>query len=335
MQAARRAAGVPRPPGGHPHVDAAHGPTIPHHAPTRRVDTRALGADMPHLRASGTLRERPPGRSDRPAGYNPRMRPSLAEVPASRAWNPCPLRAAAWVASLTGLLLVPTLTLAQDPGQVPAPPVAASDAAAAQPRLSMGADLTITVGPEDPYYFNYTDYYQNALRLFIGSVGASYSLATWLDAVGEVRIENDDRVKVSALYARLRPWQARPLTVSAGRVPPVFGAFARTRYGSEQPPHLATAGLPVLLDPALRPRASVHRCPARGPRARLAGRPIRAPVRRRGPRTRRLRPAGRPLARPRRHLRQRAFRSCRRAGGTPAWLRTWCPAGSRSRAASP
>lgn len=103
------------------------------------------------------------------------------------------------------------------------------------PRLAVGGDVSLTWGPEDPHYFNFTDYYQNALRLFVGSVGASWAMATWLDAVGEVRVENDDRVRLSALYARARPWRGRPLTVAAGRVPPVFGAFSRTRYGGSNP----------------------------------------------------------------------------------------------------
>ena len=93
----------------------------------------------------------------------------------------------------------------------------------------------MTVGPDDPYWFNYTDYSQNALRLFVGTFGASYRVAPWLDAVGEARVENDDRVRASALYARVRPWKGRSLTVAAGRVPPVFGAFAQTRYGSDNP----------------------------------------------------------------------------------------------------
>jgi hypothetical protein len=99
----------------------------------------------------------------------------------------------------------------------------------------VAADISVTVGPDDPYWFNYTDYYQNALQFFVASFGGSYRLASWLDAVGEVRVENDDRVRMSALYARARPWRGWPLTVSAGRVPPIFGAFARTRYGNDNP----------------------------------------------------------------------------------------------------
>jgi hypothetical protein len=103
------------------------------------------------------------------------------------------------------------------------------------PRLSARVDLSVTFGPDDPYWFNYTDYGQNALRLFIGVFGASYRVTSWLEGVGEARVENDDRARLSALYARVRPWRDHPLTVAAGRVPPVFGAFARSRYGNDNP----------------------------------------------------------------------------------------------------
>src|SRR6185295_3883213 len=37
------------------------------------------------------------------------------------------------------------------------------------------------------------------------------------------------------LYLRVRPWKDRSFDVQAGMVPPVFGAFARRRYGSDNP----------------------------------------------------------------------------------------------------
>ena len=36
-------------------------------------------------------------------------------------------------------------------------------------------------------------------------------------------------------YLRVSPWPGRPLDLQAGLVPPVFGAFARRRYASENP----------------------------------------------------------------------------------------------------
>jgi hypothetical protein len=93
----------------------------------------------------------------------------------------------------------------------------------------------VTVGPEDRHYFNFTDYYQNALRLTVASTNVAFTLTPWLDLVGEVRVENTDRVRMSAAYARVRPRAGGGLTLVAGRVPPVFGLFANTRYGSDNP----------------------------------------------------------------------------------------------------
>lgn len=103
------------------------------------------------------------------------------------------------------------------------------------PRVAVGSDVTMTIGPHDPHFFNYTDYEQNALRLMAATFGLSYRVTSRLETVGEVRLENLDRVLISALYVRVRPWASRPVTVAGGRVPPVFGAFARARYGSANP----------------------------------------------------------------------------------------------------
>ncbi len=161
-----------------------------------------------------------------------RRESGLAGVPTGQ-------RARPWLIGLVlvaGLLVLgPTVVRGQEAGAQPASSQSPEATPPVGPRLALGADLSVNFGPDDPYYFNYTDYYQNALRLFVGAVGVSWATASWLDAVGEVRVENTDRVFVSALYARVRPWRQHALTVSAGRVPPVFGAFSLTRYGSDNP----------------------------------------------------------------------------------------------------
>lgn len=106
-------------------------------------------------------------------------------------------------------------------------------AAAAAPRVSVGGEVTLTFGSDDPHYFNFTDYDQNVLRLALVTLSGALSLAPWIDAVAQVRTENADRARVGALYARLRPF--RSLVIAAGRVPPVFGAFARSSYRSDSP----------------------------------------------------------------------------------------------------
>lgn len=130
------------------------------------------------------------------------------------------------VAAVTAALLLPGAGRAQEPGDPPAAP---------QGRLAVGGDLSAAIAPEDEYYFNYTDYELNQLRLVTGGLGASFRVASWITATAELRFENADHLWMSALYARIRPAASVPFDIQVGRVPPVFGAFARRRYGSDNP----------------------------------------------------------------------------------------------------
>ncbi len=51
----------------------------------------------------------------------------------------------------------------------------------------------------------------------------------------DVRSDNLGAPRIYALYLRVSPWPGRPLDLQAGLVPPVFGAFSRRRYASENP----------------------------------------------------------------------------------------------------
>jgi hypothetical protein len=53
--------------------------------------------------------------------------------------------------------------------------------------------------------------------------------------LAEVRSEDIDRVIPYALYVRVRPWAKYRFDVQAGRIPPVFGSFARHAYGPDNP----------------------------------------------------------------------------------------------------
>jgi len=118
--------------------------------------------------------------------------------------------------------------------------VAIATAAAAEPpvqarRLALGVELSAAVGPEDRGFFNYTSYQDSAHRLARLSLTAEWHIAERVALLGEVRDENLGRPRVYALYARVRPWRDRPFDIQAGLIPPVFGAFSRRRYGSDNP----------------------------------------------------------------------------------------------------
>ena len=136
---------------------------------------------------------------------------------------------------------------------------AAAEAAPAEPprgphRLVVGAELSAAVGPHDGGFFNYTSYEESAQRLARLSLTAEWRVSEPVALLGEVRDENLGRPRVYALYARVRPWRERAFDLQAGLIPPVFGAFARRRYGGDNP----LIGYPLLYQylTSLRPDAA-------------------------------------------------------------------------------
>jgi len=100
-------------------------------------------------------------------------------------------------------------------------------------RLVVGGFASLSVGSHDPGYFNYTDYEHDALRLGRLGLRASFRVGDRMTLLGEIRTENWDTIQPYALYVRVRPWAARAIDIQAGRIPPVFGAFSRRPYASD------------------------------------------------------------------------------------------------------
>ena len=129
--------------------------------------------------------------------------------------------------------------------------------------VTVGGEVTATFGahdvddPDDPHdkpaYFNYTDYAHNALRMFRVGLTGMWRPVDQFAFLAEVRSENLDRVIPYALYVRVRPAKSVPLDIQAGRIPAVFGAYAR-RYGSLDNPLI---GVPLVYQylTSLRPDA--------------------------------------------------------------------------------
>jgi hypothetical protein len=101
--------------------------------------------------------------------------------------------------------------------------------------VTLGGDLSITVGPHDPGFFNYTDYERSNLRLFRGDLTAAVKVGERVTVLGALRSENGASIRPQALYVRVRPWTARAIDIQAGRIPPTFGAFARRVYATDNP----------------------------------------------------------------------------------------------------
>lgn len=132
------------------------------------------------------------------------------------------------------LLLIPAL----------APNPAAAQVLPSEPFTLVGGRITIggevsasaSTNPDDPGWFNYTDYEHNALRLFRLGFSADVRLGSRVSVLGEFRTDNWDDFGPYALYARIRPWVDREFDIQIGRIPPTFGAFARRNYaGTDNP----------------------------------------------------------------------------------------------------
>ena len=102
-------------------------------------------------------------------------------------------------------------------------------------RLVIAAKASATIAPEDPGFFNYTDYEQNALRMLRLGVSTGVSFGARVAVLSEIRTESGNGFEVYALFARVRPWADRAIDLQIGRVPPTFGTFARRGYGADNP----------------------------------------------------------------------------------------------------
>ena len=104
-------------------------------------------------------------------------------------------------------------------------------------QVTVSGEATATLGARDDIaFFNYTDYEHNALRMFRLSLSGMWRPASRLAVLTELRSEDAQRVIPYALYVRVRPWAGRAFDIQAGRIPPVFGAFARRSYGASENP---------------------------------------------------------------------------------------------------
>jgi hypothetical protein len=119
--------------------------------------------------------------------------------------------------------------------------LAGSAAAADRPadetplRLLVGGEVSGSIAPSDQGFFNEIDYHNNALRLFRASLAAELRAGSHLAVLGELRSDNLEQPGVYGLYLRLRPFRERDVDLQVGRIPPVFGAYTRRRYGKDNP----------------------------------------------------------------------------------------------------
>ena len=96
----------------------------------------------------------------------------------------------------------------------------------------VGAEVTGTIAPDDPGFYNYTSYQFSALRNFRVGVAAEVRANDYVQVLGEVRLDQGRVFEMYGLFVRVRPWPRRRFDLQAGRIPPTFGAMSRSAYGS-------------------------------------------------------------------------------------------------------
>ena len=102
-------------------------------------------------------------------------------------------------------------------------------------RVTLGGEVAVTFGSkDDEAFFNYTDYERNTLRTIRVAASGVWQPVSRIAFLGEVRTDDFERIGAYAAFVRVRPWRTLPLDVQAGRIPPVFGAFGRRVYQSDQ-----------------------------------------------------------------------------------------------------
>lgn len=103
-------------------------------------------------------------------------------------------------------------------------------------RLVIGGEASAAAGRDDQSaFFNYTDYKRNTLRLVRLALAAKWQPAARIAVLADLRSENFEAPEPYALYLRVAPFADVPLDVQAGRIPPVFGRFARHAYAADNP----------------------------------------------------------------------------------------------------
>jgi hypothetical protein len=120
-------------------------------------------------------------------------------------------------------------------GAAAAQPLPSEPIALAGGVVTLGGNVSGTVGPEDKGFFNYTDYEDSLLRMLRIDVTAAVRGGGHFAVLGEVRSQNAARPEAYALYLRVRPWTTRRFDIQVGRIPPVFGAFSRRSYEADNP----------------------------------------------------------------------------------------------------
>ena len=113
-------------------------------------------------------------------------------------------------------------------------------------RLTVAGEAAVSAAPDDYAYFNFSSDAYSVLQLVRLDGSAEVRLGSRLSLLGDLRVqgsigEGQGQLRLSALFARVRPFPEKAFDIQVGVVPPVFGAFSRSAYGTSNP----LIGLPL------------------------------------------------------------------------------------------
>src|SRR2546428_6658368 len=109
------------------------------------------------------------------------------------------------VSAIAALIVVVALAAPLSAQTLPSGPIVLADG-----HLTLGGDVAISFAPNDPGFFNYTDYDESALRLLRLDLTAAFNAGEHVAILGDVRSENafDHGLRMAvpeahALYVRI------------------------------------------------------------------------------------------------------------------------------------
>jgi hypothetical protein len=102
-------------------------------------------------------------------------------------------------------------------------------------RVLLAGDASATFGSDDPGWFTFTDYETSAIRRVRAGLTVEARPSRRLSFLAEVRAETGVGITPYAWYVRLSPLESGLVDIQAGRIPPVFGTYARRSYPQDNP----------------------------------------------------------------------------------------------------
>src|SRR5437667_941340 len=110
-----------------------------------------------------------------------------------------------WVKAAPLAVALAAVAAAVGAQTLPSSPIVIADG-----HLTLGGDVAISFAPNDPGFFNYTDYEESALRLLRLDLTAAFKAGDHLAILGDIRSENAfedgfrmERPRPYALYVRI------------------------------------------------------------------------------------------------------------------------------------